>query len=868
MTKLLTIAYGGRCGARCPAYASWVFYLSYLLFLLLTASVLAIGENEIAEGETELKRISMRFKDASLDHVLEFLSEVTGYTIVKSADLDVRVTIISPDNMPVDAAFSVLNSILAIKGYTSIVNGQSAKIVPLEGVKLEATPIQVGSDPDAIKSEDTIITQVMPLASADATQLVKDLKDFVPQYGVMTAYGRSNTLIITASSANIKRLAQIVKQLDISMADLIKIEVFSLQYANATQLADVITKLYEKPRDTEAAAEQERQQRGRRGRFGGRGGAGGNDAGDETATAESSPTEGGSLQLLGTVKAVADANTNSLIVSASQQNLGVIRGLVEELDTKRFSEPETRVFSLRYGDATQVANELNQAFSSAARNVFTGGGFGGGGGRGGRGGRRFFQEQQQERNRQQNQQGGEGVLGLPELTAVPDPRTNSVMVTTTAQQMESIGQLIEQLDRDIADFAEDTRVIALEHADASNVSAVLNDLLSTELFERQAATRTNFTGGGFGGGRGGFGGTSVGRVSLPRTSVDGVSLPRTSVDGVSLPRTSVGGVSLPRRSAGALGSSSQNADAARGLTGNVKIVADTETNALLITTFVRNFPAVEKLIKQLDVLLPQVLIEAKIIEVTLDDQSAFGVEWMWEQGTTINDKPHRQEGTTDFGLTEEIFGLKYGILSSKLDTMLHALTKDTKVNILSTPRIMTKNNQEAIINVGQEIPFLVSTQETATGGILTSTDFRNVGVILTVTPRINRSGTVSLDVNQQINSLIEFTLFDAPIISTREATASVTVKDKQTMVIGGMIKDDKTETVYKTPIVGDIPLLGKLFRRKDMRVEKTELMVFITPHVVYSDTDANRVTAEQKSQIHMQGTPNKPPNKPQPPPAP
>ena len=714
--------------------------------------------------------------------------------------------------------------------------GQSAKIVPLEGAKLEATPIQVGSDPDAIKSDATIVTQVMPLASADATQLVKDLKDFVPQYGVMTAYGRSNTLIITASSANIKRLAQIVKQLDISMADLIKIEVFSLQYANATQLADVITKLYEKPRDTEAAAEQERQQRGRRGRFGGRGGAGGNDAGDETATAASSPTEGGSLQLLGTVKAVADENTNSLIVSASQQNLGVIRGLVEELDTKRFSEPETRVFSLRYGDATQVANELNQAFSSAARNVFTGGGFGG---RGGRGGRRFFQEQQQERSRQQNQQGGGGVLGLPELTAVPDARTNSVMVTTTAQQMEAIGQLIEQLDRDIADFAEDTRVFALEHADASNVSDVLNDLLSTELFERQSATRTNFTGsgfggGGFGGGRGGFGGGFGGRTT----------------------------------SAGALGSSSQNADAARGLTGNVKIVADAETNALLITTFVRNFPAVEKLIKQLDVLLPQVLIEAKIIEVTLDDQSAFGVEWMWEQGTTVNEQPHRQEGTTDFGLAEEIFGLKYGILSSKLDTMLHALTKDTKVNILSTPRIMTKNNQEAIINVGQEIPFLVSTQETATGGILTSTDFRNVGVILTVTPRINRSGTVSLDVNQQINSLIEFTLFDAPIISTREATASVTVRDKQTMVIGGMIKDDKTETIHKTPIVGDIPLLGKLFQRKDSRVEKTELMVFITPHVVYTDTDANRVTAEQKSQIHMQGTPNKPPNKPQPPPAP
>ena len=165
---------------------------------------------------------------------------------------------------------------------------------------------------------------------------------------------------------------------------------------------------------------------------------------------------------------------------------------------------------------------------------------------------------------------------------------------------------------------------------------------------------------------------------------------------------------------------------------------------------------------------------------------------------------------------------------------------------------MTKNNREAVINVGQEVPFLTSTQETATGGILTSFDFRDVGVILTVTPRINRSGTVSLDVNQQINTLIEFTLFDAPIISTREASTSVTVKDGQTMVIGGMIKDDKTETVHKIPILGDIPLLGKLFRRKDARIEKTELMVFITPHVVYTDEDANRVTEEQKSKLHMQ----------------
>jgi general secretion pathway protein D len=752
--------------------------------------------------------ISMRFKEASLDYVLEFLSNVTGYIIVKDAELNVRVTIISPHDIPVDEAFSVLNSILAIKGYTSIVNEKTVKIVPLEDAKQDAIPTRIGSDPAEIKPEDTIVTQVMPLSYADASQIPKDLKDLVPKYGVMTAHARSNTLIITASSANIKRLAEIVKQLDTPISALIKVEVFPLQYAEATALAEVITKLFEKPKDTASAAEQQRAQRRQFFRGFGPGGPGGEDQSTDT-TSESTTSENTMLQQLGEVKAVADENTNSLLVSASEQNLKIIREIVAKLDQKLFSEPETRVFALKYADATEVANELNQAFSRTARNIFTTAGFGGG--PGGFAGRQQFQQQPS-----QTTQGGTGVLGLPELVAVPDTRTNTVMVTTTAQQMDAVGRLIEQLDQDIADYGEDTKVFVLEYADAANVADVLNNLFSTTLFERRVGARTTTSGlGGFGGG-GGF----------TRFS------------------SSQGGV---------MGTTAQSVEAARGLTGNVKIVADEDTNALLITTYVRNFPAIEKIIAALDVLLPQVLIEAKIIEVTLDDESVFGVEWKWEkEKTSINGKDYSQTASPNFGLAGEVFGLKYGIINDNLEVLLDALAKDTKVNILSTPRIMTQNNQEAIINVGQEVPYLKSTQETATGGVLTSYDYRDVGVILTVTPRINKSGTISLDVSQEINSLIEFTLFNAPVIAKREASAFVTVKDGQTMIIGGIIKDDKTETVHKTPILGDIPFLGRLFQRKDTRSEKTELMVFITPRVVYTDEDANKVTEEQKSKLNLQ----------------
>ncbi|MFQ6041476.1 MAG: secretin N-terminal domain-containing protein [Candidatus Poribacteria bacterium] len=782
----------------------WWLWLVINLRLLSTFSFAA----EPVEQESVSTLISMRFKNASLDYVLEFLSDVTGYIIVKDAELNVRVTVISPHDIPVDEAFSVLNSILSVKGYTSIVNEKTVKIVPLESAKQDAIPTQVGSDPAEIKPEDTIVTQVMPLSYADAAQLAKDLKDLVPEYGAMTAYARGNTLIITASSANIKRLAEIIKQLDTPMSDLIKVEVFTLQYADATTLAEVITKLFEKPKDTASAAEQARAQRQRffRGFRGGPSGA------EQQTTTESATGENEMLQLLSEVKAVADKNTNSLIVSASEQNLTIIRELVEKLDKKLFSEPETRLFILKYADATEVANELNQAFSTTARNIFgTTTGFGGGFGR-------FFGGRQQVQQVSQTNQEGAGVLGLPELVAVPDSRTNSVIVTTTAQQMASIGQLIEQLDRDIADYAEDTRVFVLEHADSANVADVLNELFSTELFERQRSTRTTTS--GFFGTQ--FGGT---RGTVTR---------------------------FPTSQTGALGTAAQTAEEASGLTGNVKVVADEDTNSLLVTTFVKNFPAVEKIIKQIDVLLPQVLIEAQIIEVTLDDESVFGVEWMWEkEKTTINGKDYSQTVGPSFGLTDEDFGLKYGVLSNNLEALLNALSKNTKVNILSTPRIMTQNNQEAVMNVGQEVPYLRSTQETATGGILTSYDYQDVGVILTVTPRINKSGTVSLDVNQQINSLIEFTLFNAPVIAKREASAYVTVKDGQTIIIGGIIKDDKTETVHKTPILGDIPFVGRLFQRRDTRAEMTELMVFITPHVVYTDEDANKVTAEQKSKLSL-----------------
>jgi len=757
------------------------FALTLLFGLTLSHSVSAQG----AESETDEQLISMSFREADLDYVLDFFSRATGYTVVKDAEIKARVTIISQRDVSIDQAFSVLNSILAIKGYATIVNDRIVKVVPLENAKQENMEIRVGSDPAEIEPTETIVTQVMPLSSANAAQIAKDLRDLVPKYGIMIAHTQSNTLIITATSSNIKRFAQIVKELDIPMSDLIKVEVFFIKYRDAETLAKVFEELFEKPRGT-SAAEQEQAARLQRLR-GFRGpGRGFEPAGEETAAESATAAESERLQILGEVKVVADEDTNSLIVSASQGNLNIIRDLVEKLDTEVTDRPETRIFTLQHADATEVADGLNQAFRRTTSQTFGQMGFGVRGG--------MFRGQPADESQRTQVAGEGGVLGLPEVNVVADERTNSVIVTTTSQQMGSISQLIVQLDKDVAEYEQDTKVFPLENAEASNLAQVLNELFQTTMFEQRRGRTTT-------------------------TSTRG----------------------------GVLGTAAETLETARGLTGNVKIVAEETTNSLIITTYFRNFEKLEKIIKELDVMLPQVLIEVKIVEVTLDDDTKFGVEWMWEQATTIGSKSYTQRGTTAFGLADEVFGLKYGILGETLEALLMSLEKNTKVNILSTPRILTLDNREAIINIGQEVPYLESTQETATGGVLTSYDFRDVGVILTVTPRINKSETVTLDVNQQINSLIEFTLFNAPVIAKREATASVTVKDGQTMIIGGIIEDNKTETTHKVPILGSVPFIGKLFQREESKTEKTELMVFITPYIIHNPEEADEVTQRQQS---------------------
>ena len=180
---------------------------------------------------------------------------------------------------------------------------------------------------------------------------------------------------------------------------------------------------------------------------------------------------------------------------------------------------------------------------------------------------------------------------------------------------------------------------------------------------------------------------------------------------------------------------------------------------------------------------------------------------------------------------------------------LQALKTDARFEVLSSPRIFTSNNSTAEINISQSLPYVTSQQTNANGVLTFNYSFLDVGIILTVTPRITSNGYVTMDVTQTANDFVRYTDFNAPVVNQREAQTTVSVKDGETIVLGGIIKDSISATVNKLPVLGDIPVLGKLFQSNSTTKSKTELLVFLTPRIVRDSDEARKLREDTQKQM-------------------
>lgn len=297
----------------------------------------------------------------------------------------------------------------------------------------------------------------------------------------------------------------------------------------------------------------------------------------------------------------------------------------------------------------------------------------------------------------------------------------------------------------------------------------------------------------------------------------------------------------------------------------VRIVADTENNSLLIWATNQNYERILGTLQKLDVTPRQVLIEATIAEVTLTGKLQYGLQWFFTNdvgsshtGTgslgisandlTVNDVLPSQAGAFSYAITDS---------AGMVRALLNTLASDSKVKVLSSPHVMVVDNQQAVIRVGTQQPIPSGT--TTTNNVTTSggVEYKDTGVLLEVLPRVNSGGMVNMEIKQEVidlGPLVETTQSSSQSISSRSflqrsVTSKVVVKSGQTLVLGGLIRDNRSEGQSGFPILYKIPVLGALFGSTADTLDRTELIVLITPRVVENSQEADQVTEEIKRKM-------------------
>jgi general secretion pathway protein D len=293
------------------------------------------------------------------------------------------------------------------------------------------------------------------------------------------------------------------------------------------------------------------------------------------------------------------------------------------------------------------------------------------------------------------------------------------------------------------------------------------------------------------------------------------------------------------------------------MVGDAMISVDPETRQLIIITDDETNTQIKQVIDSLDRPKPQVLIKVVFVQVTHNNDLDFGVEGSY----THTSSSGNTTGTagTDFGLAAAqaaLGGGFYQIAGQDFDVMVRTLQVAGKTEILSRPSILARNNQQATIIVGQEVPFITNSRITDQGQTVNTVQYQDIGIILRVTPFITADGLVEMIVTPEISALSNKTVpisdtVNSPIIDKRSADTVVVTPSGKTVVIGGLIEKQKNDQERKVPILGDIPLLGYAFKRVVKVDTKTELLIFLTPFVMQTPGELVRLSDQEGARMEM-----------------
>jgi len=550
---------------------------------------------------------------------------------------------------------------------------------------------------------------------------------------------------------------------------------------------------------------------------------------------------------------------NSMLITATSGNLQRLLEILDFIDKPVELKVETRIYELRYAEASKIAAKLNEliqtskdqnkdqgpkvaapsAAAPAPRGII--------------------------RARRPNAKAAASTATLSaaelaergiiqgDVKIVSDDRTNIMIVISEPPNFIFFDKIVAVLDRPVEPEII-VRVVALEYADAEEISGVLNTFIGAASAEKDIVAT---------GGEGES--EKTGGSKALQKYIENKAAQRTVEPG------------------------GDEKSAIGQLSSNTKILSDKRTNSLLLMGRKSDVAALEDIIDQLDIMLAQVLIEAVILEVNLSDNMVYGVEWLQRAVNVYNTDNAGPGGgiqvrqpvmsfaggqkfgqNTAFQDASELVGrdipLSAGALTYyttlfdlNVDVIIRMLASSSNARILQAPVILTTDNTEAKIVVGEERPIVTSTTTSSSTDNQTSHyEYKNIGINLTVTPHINPARFVVMEINQTVDNVGDFVQIDGndvPVITKREMSAQIAIESRSTIVLGGLVQTADRFGRSKVPILGDIPIIGALFRSDSKSKARTELMILLTPYVLTTPEEAREETARLKHSSRAGDTP-------------
>ncbi len=472
-----------------------------------------------------------------------------------------------------------------------------------------------------------------------------------------------------------------------------------------------------------------------------------------------------------------------------------------------------------------------------------------------------------------------------ESSLVSYPYTNDIILTDVASNIKKILSIIQELD--IEGFQEELSVVSLEYADAKTLAAELKSI-----FEEQAKAPTVPVRRPRPGAAPAAGKRIIKIIPVERTNsmvlvanADDTATLKKVIRDLDVPAPKGKGKinvyylknadaeDMAKVLTDITSKAKPTKDPKKGIefAGEVIITPDKPTNSLVITASPQDYEVLKEVIERLDIRRLQVFVEGLIMDVSMDKVRELGVEWQFSKveydksfrdsttkpffGTSFGDI--NKARTNPFDLTGLILGAADGTITFggqtflNLAALIRALQTDTDVNILATPHLLTMDNQEAEIIVAENVPFKVRTTATASGFPVEEIERKDVGLTLRITPQISEGDFVRLEIYQEISNVLEQPIAGATDLVTakRSAKTTVVVKDHQPVVLGGLIQDTMDDSVQKVPFLGDIPLMGNLFKVTKHTGGKNNLLIVITPHIIRTAEDLEGFYKEKKVEI-------------------